>query len=101
METDLFGDVPQPLTHSKCGPKGGKHYTRPNGYAGAPGRGPAGETCGSCAHICRQGNYSGSKRWLKCALAKGKWTNGRGSDILARSPACEKWQSSNKGDAHG
>lgn len=70
-------------------PVRGKHYVRPNGYGHVPGGGPAGETCGSCRHhvILRY-----SKNYHKCELARGKWTGGRGSDILVKSPACQKWQ---------
>lgn len=61
---------------------------QPKGYAMKPGTGPAGETCGSCAHLVRK---QVSKTYLKCELARGIWTGGRGSDVLARSPACGKW----------
>ena len=70
-------------------PVRGKHYVQPRGYAYMPGTGPANETCGSCKHIVRKRQ---SKTWLKCALAERKWTHGRGSDILARSPACKFWE---------
>lgn len=59
------------------------------GYAMKPGTGPAGETCGSCAHLVRK---SMSKTYLKCGLARAIWTGGHGSDVLARSPACGKWE---------
>jgi len=98
---DLFGEAPiQPPPSGQRGPKGGKHYTRPNGYASMPGTGPAGETCGSCKYACRQRNYSGNKYWIKCELRRALWTSGRGSDILAGSPACEKWQQVPQSSAH-
>lgn len=93
MTTDLLGhEIATDLFGSDKPPKRGKHYTQPKGYAGKPGTGPEGETCGSCKHCDRQTNYSGNKRWIKCELARAKWTGGRGSDILARAPACDKWQ---------
>lgn len=64
----------------------GKHYVQPKGYAAFPGTGPQGETCGSCKHICRQ------RRWAKCELVRGRWTGGRGSDVLVRAPACRRWE---------
>lgn len=68
----------------------GKHYVKPRGYVRPPGTGPAGETCGSCQHKHRREGVAG--RYLKCSLARGLWTGGRASDILAGSPACEKWE---------
>lgn len=64
----------------------GRHYVQPRGYAAAPGTGPAGETCGSCRHIWR------SRRFRKCELNRACWTHGPRSDILARAPACQRWQ---------
>lgn len=59
-------------------------YVEPRGYAGQPGAGPAGETCSTCEHA-RQG-----RRWAKCIKGKRR-TNGRGTDILLRAPACQHW----------
>jgi hypothetical protein len=64
----------------------GKHYVEPRGYYYHPGTGPAGETCGSCQ------NRMAGRRYSKCQLNRPKWTHGRGSDILARSPACKYWE---------
>jgi hypothetical protein len=91
---DLFGEVPVDATPAVRGrgPQGGKHYTKPAGYIRPPGTGPKTQTCGSCTHIVRCGNYGGSKQWLKCGLMQPKWTHGRGSDVLARSPACSLWK---------
>lgn len=88
-DVDLFGDVAAPVTHSKCGPQGGKHYVKPNGYFMPPGTGPAGEKCATCLHITAKGNVAG--RYLKCLRMEAKWTGGRKTDILARSPACSAW----------
>lgn len=66
-------------------PKRGKHYVQPRGYFYHPGTGPADETCGSCKHIC-------GRRYKKCVLNRARWTHGRGSDILAGSPACKYWE---------
>lgn len=67
----------------------GKHYVEPRGYADHPGTGPKGETCATCQHCIR------FRRWSKCELAQWKWTGGRGSDILARAPACKLWVKQN------
>jgi hypothetical protein len=72
----------------------GKPRTRspdptPAGYAGVPGRGPAGETCRTCRHLFRNRL---AKTYLKCSLMEWRWTGSRKTDILAGSPACERWE---------
>jgi hypothetical protein len=62
-----------------------------NGYAAPPGTGPEGKHCADCTHKVSMGNYGG-KHFIKCQLRKATWTNGEGTDILARSPACSKFQ---------
>lgn len=71
---------------------GKRRETVPKGYAGLPGSGPDGETCGTCQHIERFVNYNGNKRWAKCGhrLAPRR-TGGRGTDVLVRSAACNNW----------
>lgn len=64
----------------------GKHYVQPKGYAAMPGTGPAGESCGTCKNRERWRRYS------KCKLVRGRWTHGRGSDVLAGAPACSRWE---------
>ena len=88
MEVDLFGEPVKPPTLGGTG-KPKRKATKPNGYAGIPGNGPAGETCGSCRHIYRNRQ---SKVYLKCELCRATWTHGPGSDIRARSPACDYWE---------
>jgi hypothetical protein len=79
---DLFGEVPpSPPRVSRAG--------LAHGYVAPPGTGPAGETCRSCAFLYRN---QLAKTYLKCWLNRGKWTGGHYSDVLARSPACMKWQ---------
>ncbi|SDH94005.1 hypothetical protein SAMN05421742_1282 [Roseospirillum parvum] len=80
-QSDLFGAPPQPLR--------GRHYVRPRGYAGTPGRGPAGAACRTCRHLAR---VECAKTYLKCGLARERWTGGRASDVLAGSPACQFWE---------
>lgn len=89
MSIDLFGEAPENQTTTPGrGPKGGKHYTRPRGYAGIPGLGPKGKQCRHCEHYVVVLSGSG-KRFPKCDKTKPNWTHGRASDILARSPACQ------------
>lgn len=93
---DLFSEAPEqkPRVGKGLGPKGGKHYVKPWGYVCPPGTGPASETCGSCKHhVVKQM----AKSYHKCELAKGKWTGGRATDILTRSPACSRWESDTQG----
>lgn len=65
--------------------------TAKNGYAALPGTGPAGEICKTCRHKVTASN-GGAKSFIKCLLRKATWTHGPGTDILAHSPACNKWQ---------
>lgn len=80
---DLLGQSLEP-------PK--KKTTQAKGYAGKPGRGPLGETCRSCLHYRRVGG--GRRAYPKCALCWANWTHGPGSDIRAKSPACQFWKQS-------
>lgn len=87
MTDDLFG-LDRALT-----PRERKGLKRsgpvPRGYVAPPGTGPAGETCGSCKHLYRNRM---AKTYLKCSLNRARWTGGGGSDVRARSPACQKWE---------
>lgn len=83
-----------PLVLTPPGPRG-KHYVEPRGYAGMPGTGPAGQTCHDCAHY--RTVAGGSRTFPKCALNRAKWTGGRASDILARAPACSRFEESEDG----
>lgn len=67
-------------------PQFGKHHIQQRGYAAKPGTGPKGETCGSCKHIRR------GRRYRKCELTRACWTHSQRTDILARAPACAKWE---------
>jgi hypothetical protein len=58
------------------------------GYPMPPGSGPPGETCKTCKHYTLR-RWAGIYR--KCGLMRALWTNGRGTDIKAGSPACAKW----------
>lgn len=62
--------------------------TTPKGYAALPGSGPAGETCGSCAHVVRR---QMARTYLKCGLMRRGWTRGAASDVRAKAPACSRW----------
>lgn len=79
---DLLGDEIPPPTPEK----GRRKDPIPWGYYAPPGTGPAGETCRTCKHSGLRGNVAG--RYHKCFLARAKWTGGRKSDILLRTPAC-------------
>ena len=58
------------------------------GYAAAPGGGPAGEKCGTCAHAYKRGG--GVRSYWKCDLVVP--TGGPGTDIRLKSLACWRWQ---------
>jgi hypothetical protein len=62
------------------------------GYPCQPGTGPSGETCRSCANYAHnRGSEGRSKPYPKCWLMVKFWTNGPGTDIKAKSPACKYW----------
>lgn len=72
---DLFGDLPT----KKLG----------IGYAGKPGMGPKGETCGSCVYSKRHGHLN--RRYYKCHHELGYRSSSEASDIKLKTPACEYW----------
>ena len=59
---------------------------------GVSGRGPAGETCGTCRHLVRTGNNLKQRAYLKCGLLQHRWTHGPATDIRASWLACEYWE---------
>lgn len=65
-----------------------RKYSQPRGYAAPPGTGPKGETCRTCAFAC--GHRHNAKTYYKCDLIKP--TNGAGTDIRLKSPACSRWK---------
>lgn len=81
--TDLLG---QPISAASVVMKARR--PKKHGYASAPGSGPQGETCKSCANYRRV--KSGTRAYPKCVLVK--WTHGPGTDIKASSPACSRWE---------
>ena len=81
--TDLMVLPPHVLLNAK-------RLSRKRGHAAPPGTGPAGETCGSCANLFR--NEQWSKTFLKCGLMRGRWTGSYGTDVRARDEACSKWK---------
>lgn len=70
---------------------GQRKPTVKNGYAAPPGTGPEGKKCKDCAHKNSMSN-GGAKHFIKCNLRRATWTHGEGTDILARSPACSKFE---------
>lgn len=84
--TDLFGEVRQwrdvPVSERK-----GKYKPYPHGWAGHPGRGPAGETCNSCEFKIKLS--AGNKTFYKCIKAKHRWTGSVNTDITLKTAACE------------
>lgn len=66
-----------------------KAPVRREGWAGTPGNGPEGETCGSCTY-CESFHFK--KTYHKCGARAGDhWKGGRATDIRPLDPACEKW----------
>lgn len=85
----LFGGAEVPMTEAAKR----RTHTRAQGYAGSPGLGPEGETCGSCALCVGRKSAAGRTFW-KCLKAKRPWTATPASDVRVRSPACEHWEPS-------
>lgn len=89
---DLFGNpVPAPVPEADKVRAARRRQAQPRGFAGTPGTGPEGETCGSCAHI-RRLNEGGNRTYPKCYLMSASWGKSARTDILVRSPACYRWQ---------
>lgn len=77
VEFDLLGERPKQLKHTF-------------GYAGQPGAGPAGETCGSCKW--REHKRYHGRTYNKCGHARGRNTFSEASDIRVSAPACQFWE---------
>lgn len=54
-----------------------------------PGTGPEGQSCGTCAKL-REVRYS--KKYFKCSVQYKHWTDGPGTDIRKKDPACLSWE---------
>lgn len=96
-EFELDGMPPEPAPRPQREPlvlqpprPRGKHYVEPRGYAAAPGTGPLNKTCRDCAHYTHREGVAGT--YPKCGANRARWTGGRGSDILARAPACNRFE---------
>ncbi|VWB08550.1 hypothetical protein BLA6863_00223 [Burkholderia lata] len=84
---DLFGET---IVERISEAKSKRNSPQPKGFAAAPGTGPTGETCKTCAHKRSTEGHTAKVYW-KCALMQHAWTGGPGSDIRMRSPACSRW----------
>ena len=89
MSTPTLFELEPEMDASLTKARKGLREPIPRGYAALPGTGPEGETCKSCAHLTHR---ILSRPYIKCGLMKSYWTGGRGSDILARAPACKRWE---------
>lgn len=87
---DLFGETIAERTLPKPTQAKKRRDETPRGYAGTPGKGPAGHYCKDCRHLVRK--HMG-KIYIKCWLMCQVWTGGYGTDVRAYSPACENWAS--------
>ena len=66
-------------------------HRRDNAHPAAPGTGPIGLRCGTCAHCVRV--TPGAKSFHKCLLMQHCWTHGPGTDIHPRKDAaCKHWK---------
>jgi hypothetical protein len=88
---DMFGIEAPPISDAERKRRKRRLAGRPLGYAALPGTGPEGETCKTCAHLYRNRM---AKTYLKCGLMRAVWTGGGATDVLARSPACRRWEPS-------
>lgn len=81
-QSDLFGAPTAPKVMA-----GGE---KPAGYAGRPGSGPEGQTCGTC-RFCRFRLIRG-RRYYKCQRMSAVWSRDPETDISVRSPACDRFE---------
>lgn len=88
-QPDMLGGKAVPGSRLRKVRTRAKAPVRREGWAGTPGAGPAGETCGSCTY-CESFHFK--KTYLKCGARAGDhWKGGRATDIRPLDPACEKW----------
>ena len=59
-------------------------------YAGPPGSGPAGKTCGSCDFKTYSDRHNIPPKHMKCGLVA--YTHGDATSIKAGTPACHKYK---------
>jgi hypothetical protein len=90
LQMNIYGEFEEPIPFYKLPlPKKVKTPT-PSGYAGIPGKGPEGATCRTCNHLYKREHTAGN--YHKCSLMSHKWTGGRKTDVLVKSPACQRWE---------
>ena len=88
-QPDMLGGKAVPASGLRRMRTRAKAPVRREGWAGTPGNGPEGETCGSCTY-CAIFHYK--KTYHKCSARPGDhWKGGRATDIRPLDPACEKW----------
>lgn len=88
-QPDMLGGKAVPASGLRRMRTRAKAPVRREGWAGTPGNGPEGETCGSCTY-CALFHYR--KSYHKCSARPGDhWKGGRATDIRPLDPACEKW----------
>lgn len=88
QEVDLFDGTLQALMDAPLTGVRKRRDPKPSGHAYPPGTGPEGERCGTCANLAR---IHMAKTYLKCELARSKWTHGHKSDVRAGDAACKFW----------
>lgn len=54
--------------------------------------GPDGEKCRSCQHAIGRQRTPGGKVYYKCGIARHEATNGPGTDIRLKDPACARFE---------
>lgn len=88
-QPDMLGGKAVPASGLRRMRSRSKAPIRREGWAGTPGAGPEGETCGSCTY-CESFHFK--KTYHKCGARAGDhWKGGRATDIRPLDPACDKW----------
>lgn len=88
-QPDMLGGKTVPASRIRRQRSHAKPPVRREGWAGTPGAGPEGETCGSCTYCVV---FQFRKAYNKCSARPGDhWKGGRATDIRPLDPACEKW----------
>lgn len=88
--SDQAAAEPLQATLLDAGPAGPVHPERLRVMWRAFGRKPP-HQCGSCQHLLRYHNGTGTKRWCKCGLTA-YWKGFESTDWGARWPACGRWE---------
>jgi hypothetical protein len=69
---------------------GSAYVRRDRAHPYAPGSGPTGQTCGTCAKCIQRREYR--RNFYKCRVMQKSWSRGPSTDIRLKDKACLAWE---------